>query len=164
MKVVNTNKLNLLWTYGILPIKHAVDNVKLKLANNLVTTEEGYGLDARQGPVIQRQIDEINGKLGMYPDYENAIIPFSHNITTNTEYITEIDGILFLCLTSVTPAGIATAKINDVVVANHRNGSASNNLPIPAVYNIPVRKGTVIKISASSYTYVTTSTRLIPYK
>ena len=64
MKVVNTNKLNLLWTYGILPIKHAVDNVKLKLANNLVTTEEGYGLDARQGPVIQRQIDEINGKLG----------------------------------------------------------------------------------------------------
>ncbi len=63
MKVVNTNKLNLLWTYGILPIKHAVDNVKLKLANNLVTTEEGYGLDARQGPVIQRQIDEINGKL-----------------------------------------------------------------------------------------------------
>ena len=100
----------------------------------------------------------------MYPDYENAIIPFSHNITTNTEYITEIDGILFLCLTSVTPAGIATAKINDVVVANHRNGSASNNLPIPVVYNIPVRKGTVIKISASSYTYVTTSTRLIPYK
>lgn len=60
---MNTNKLNLLWTYGILPIKHAVDNVKLKLANNLVTTEEGYGLDARQGPVIQRQIDEINGKL-----------------------------------------------------------------------------------------------------
>lgn len=152
----------------------AVNEVKESIrapVTHLLATEEGSPLDATMGNALKGEIDEVkedintlNGKLGMYPDYENAIIPFSHNITTNTEYITEIDGILFLCLTSVTPAGIATAKINDVVVANHRNGSASNNLPIPAVYNIPVRKGTVIKISASSYTYVTTSTRLIPYK
>lgn len=100
----------------------------------------------------------------MHPDYENAIAPFSHNITTNTDFIAESDGILFLCLTTVTPAGIASAKINNVVVANHRNGSATSNLPIPGVYNIPVQKGTVVNISASSYAYVTTSTRFVLYK
>lgn len=83
MKVVNTNKLNLLWTYGILPIKHAVDNVKLKLANNLVTTEEGYGLDARQGPVIQRQIDEINGKLTANMFMVSSVISSAISIPAN---------------------------------------------------------------------------------
>lgn len=33
------------------------------VANNLVTTEEGYALDARQGKVLQDEIDEINTGL-----------------------------------------------------------------------------------------------------
>lgn len=34
------------------------------LANNLTTTAAGYGMDARQGPVIQQKIDQINSNLG----------------------------------------------------------------------------------------------------
>ena len=85
MKVVNTNKLNLLWTYGILPIKRAVENVKLKLANNLLTTEEGFGLDARQGPVIQGQIDEIREDVskinGNLTNSEWVEVPYKDVIT-----------------------------------------------------------------------------------
>ena len=33
------------------------------LANNLTTTAAGYGMDARQGPVIQQQFDQINSNL-----------------------------------------------------------------------------------------------------
>lgn len=34
------------------------------LANNLSTTAAGYGIDARQGPVIQAQFNQINSDLG----------------------------------------------------------------------------------------------------
>lgn len=34
------------------------------LANNLTTTAAGYGMDARQGPVIQQKFDQINSNLG----------------------------------------------------------------------------------------------------
>ena len=33
------------------------------LANNLTTTAAGYGLDARQGPVIQQHFDQINSNI-----------------------------------------------------------------------------------------------------
>ncbi len=33
------------------------------LANNLTTTAAGYGMDARQGPVIQQKFDQINYNL-----------------------------------------------------------------------------------------------------
>lgn len=33
------------------------------LANNLTTTAAGYGMDARQGPVIQQKFDQINSNL-----------------------------------------------------------------------------------------------------
>lgn len=36
------------------------------LANNLTTTAAGYGMDARQGPVIQQKFDQINSNLGGY--------------------------------------------------------------------------------------------------
>lgn len=33
-------------------------------ANNLTTTAEGYGLDARQGKILKGEIDELNTKIG----------------------------------------------------------------------------------------------------
>lgn len=70
MGLVNMNLLNYLWETGIKPIKNAIAE-KLdssKAANNLLTTEEGFWLDARQGPVIQGQIDDINSNLSELSD------------------------------------------------------------------------------------------------
>lgn len=71
------------------------------LANNLSTTAAGYGIDARQGPVIQAQFNQINsdlvaadgekfrygktadGKRGYIITNEagaDTVIPFSHSI------------------------------------------------------------------------------------
>ena len=38
------------------------------LANNLTTTAAGYGMDARQGPVIQQKFDQINSNLASLND------------------------------------------------------------------------------------------------
>lgn len=38
------------------------------LANNLTTTASGYGMDARQGPVIQQKFNEINSNLASLND------------------------------------------------------------------------------------------------
>ena len=65
MGLVNMNLLNYLWETGIKPIKNAIAE-KLdssKAANNLLTTEEGFYLDARQGPEIMSMIEEQNSNL-----------------------------------------------------------------------------------------------------
>jgi hypothetical protein len=65
MKLVNIEMLNRLWVKGIVPIKDALDKKldESKSANNCTTTEQGYFLDARQGKVLQDEVDEINGNL-----------------------------------------------------------------------------------------------------
>ena len=64
------------------------------LANNLSTTAAGYGIDARQGPVIQAQFNQINSDLGGYrfgkttdgkpgyivPGGADTVLPFSQGI------------------------------------------------------------------------------------
>lgn len=70
MRLINTNLLNYFYKNGVKPLKDAIAN-KLdanKLANNLLTTVKGYGLDARQGPVIQGEIDSINSNLSELKD------------------------------------------------------------------------------------------------
>ena len=65
MKTVGTDRLNQFWREGILPIIESLAK-KLglsQLANNMLTTEEGFVMDARQGPVIQGQIDEVRGDV-----------------------------------------------------------------------------------------------------
>ena len=65
MKTVGTDRLNQFWREGILPIIESLAK-KLglsQLANNMLTTEEGFAMDARQGPVIQGQIDEVRGDV-----------------------------------------------------------------------------------------------------
>lgn len=102
MRLINTNLLNYFYKNGVKPL---IGNIakKLdvsKLANNLLTTVTGYAMDARQGPVIQGQIDDvradvtaINGKLILKPKEISLQIPekaiTSHgyansNITFNT--------------------------------------------------------------------------------
>ena len=48
------------------------------LANNLTTTAAGYGMDARQGPVIQQKFDQINCYFSHYIKKEKAF-----NISSN---------------------------------------------------------------------------------
>lgn len=45
------------------------------LANNLSTTAAGYGIDARQGPVIQAQFNQINSDLAGYQFRVNNGVP-----------------------------------------------------------------------------------------
>lgn len=62
MKIITTNLLNRFWKNGVKPIKAAVEK-KLdtaKVINNLLTTAPGYALDARQGKVLQDQVDVLN--------------------------------------------------------------------------------------------------------
>ncbi|MCM1213323.1 MAG: hypothetical protein NC331_11280, partial [Lachnospiraceae bacterium] len=62
MRIINTNLLNRFWKNGVKPIADAVAG-KLstsKVVNNLLTTESGYVLDARQGKILQDQISELN--------------------------------------------------------------------------------------------------------
>lgn len=65
MKVVTTNKLNRFWKKGIKPFIDSIANKfdKANLSNNLLTNEEGFALDARQGAVLQGEIDEIYSNL-----------------------------------------------------------------------------------------------------
>lgn len=65
MKIITTNLLNRFWKNGVKPIKAAVEK-KLdtaKVINNLLTTAPGYALDARQGKVLQDQVDVLNTGL-----------------------------------------------------------------------------------------------------
>lgn len=71
MAVITTNLMNKFWKKGVKPV---YDDVKKKLniskvINNLLTTEEGYALDARQGKVLQDQLDELNTGLTAFRCY-----------------------------------------------------------------------------------------------
>ena len=100
MRLINTNLLNYFYKKGVKPL---IENIakKLdpsKLANNLLTTVAGFAMDARQGPVIQGQIDDvradvtaINGKLNtitIIPDLANSSVV----INVNGNYTVPEDG------------------------------------------------------------------------
>ncbi|MXP75165.1 hypothetical protein GN277_07140 [Lachnospiraceae bacterium WCA-9-b2] len=64
MKVITTNRLNRFWKNGVLPIKNSLAS-KLNTANvvnNLLTTQAGYALDARQGKTLDDKITALNSK------------------------------------------------------------------------------------------------------
>lgn len=65
MKVITTNRLNRFWKNGVLPIKNSLAS-KLNTANvvnNLLTTQAGYALDARQGKTLDDKITALNSNL-----------------------------------------------------------------------------------------------------
>lgn len=64
------------------------------LANNLTTTAAGYGMDARQGPVIQQKFDQINSNLQELREGMMKIATKTVSVTTGNSgstYQNEID-------------------------------------------------------------------------
>lgn len=64
------------------------------LANNLTTTAAGYGMDARQGPVIQQKFDQINSNLEKLQEGMMKIATKTVTVTTGSgggTYQNEID-------------------------------------------------------------------------
>ena len=50
-------------------------------ANNLTTTQEGYGLDARQGKALKDEIDQINTNMRYLKKFEYSPISLQANVT-----------------------------------------------------------------------------------
>lgn len=65
MKIVTTNLLNRFWKNGVKPIRDALAGKfdKTKLSNNMLTTEQGFALDARQGPVIMAKLNKLQTEV-----------------------------------------------------------------------------------------------------
>lgn len=84
MKVITTNLLNRFWKNGVLPIKTALAGKleKSKGANNLLTTEEGFWLDARQGKALDDKITELNSNLNGQV-YDRSDLPLADFYTVN---------------------------------------------------------------------------------
>lgn len=50
-------------------------------ANNLTTTQEGYGLDARQGKALKDEIDQLNTNMRYLKKFEYSPISLQANVT-----------------------------------------------------------------------------------
>ena len=55
----------------------------LLFANNLTTTQAGYGLDARQGKALKDEIDKINTNMRYLKKFEYSPITLQANVTKN---------------------------------------------------------------------------------
>lgn len=71
MKIITTNLLNRFWKNGVKPIKDAASMKldKSKVVNNLLTTEGGFVLDARQGAEIHTRLEQLDSRLGSSRHY-----------------------------------------------------------------------------------------------
>lgn len=49
---------------GILNVRALKDWIALRAVNHMLATEKGYFLDARMGPVIQRELDTLKERVG----------------------------------------------------------------------------------------------------
>ena len=84
MKIVTTNLLNRFWKNGVKPIKDGLANKvdSSKIVNSLLTTAEGFALDARQGKVLDNKITELNRKSIKRKTISGTTTRFS-NLTTD---------------------------------------------------------------------------------
>ena len=147
------NLLNYLWETGIKPIKNAIAE-KLdssKAANNLLTTEEGFWLDARQGPVIQGQIDDINSNLSELSgslsvdviSSDTNLIGSGGAINNNTVTIAKITGLKkgkYLVIASSLIQSVSSANIHQRLFLNSilTNGQTSATVPTNGWLKNPV--------------------------
>ena len=53
----------------------------LLFANNCTTTQAGYGLDARQGKVLQDQVNNLNTNIRYLKKFEYSPITLQENVT-----------------------------------------------------------------------------------
>ena len=64
-------------------------------ANNLTTTQEGYGLDARQGKALKDEIDQLNTNIRYLKKFEYSPITLQANVTKSIALMMEVDSRLF---------------------------------------------------------------------
>lgn len=146
MRLINTNLLNYFYKNGVKPLKDAIAN-KLdanKLANNLLTTVKGYGLDARQGPVIQGEIDSINSNLSelkVILDWQNAVDLTNTVFQTSAtvKYTAPKRGIIIGFQAPLENMSWYNATIANVTVMAI-NSMARQRIP----FNFPVNKNDVV--------------------
>lgn len=115
MKVITTNRLNRFWKNGVLPIKNSLAS-KLNTANvvnNLLTTQAGYALDARQGKTLDDKITALNSK-------STQTVTQTINGLSCTFYLTKI-GKLVIC--NIIASGSLSTNdqgVNSVIPATYR--------------------------------------------
>lgn len=85
--------------------KVPLSNLMTNVANNLTTTEAGYALDARQGKVLN---DNINGLAGNIATIETSPTASAHN---SGDYIV-YNGILYKVTANITAGGTLVVGTN----------------------------------------------------
>lgn len=101
------------------------------LKNNLITTLEGYALDARQGKVLDEKITEVNQDLAELDSYVkgntlNALVKIT-TYTSSNPYTCPKDG--FIMVVSASTLGALTSVFNPI------------NQYVPFARTEPVRAG-----------------------
>lgn len=113
-------------------------------------TQEGYGVDALV-------VKELNNSLKFLPDYENAIKPFSENLSTSTTYTAPDNGIfLVYWWVDGTTSKDCYASINGNIVATTTTTGA-------IISQIIVSKGDVINFTISN-AIIDKKSLFIPFK
>lgn len=130
MRLINTNLLNYFYKNGIKPLKDALVGKldKNRLVNNMLTTEEGFALDARVGPVVQKQIDEINSNLssvtaniGNLGKQKLIGTGFSTNTQSPWPLTESIKSYRYILVIINTDYNIWTSVIPSIIISNNMN-------------------------------------------
>jgi hypothetical protein len=102
--IVQANIENVVGTNETPYVRSVADDATLNVANNLTTTEEGYVLDARQGPVLDADINGVRSTANnansiattlqgnLRATYNSKTIPFRFGIDSNGNYGYKKDG------------------------------------------------------------------------
>ena len=112
--------------------------------------------DDEETSSFQTQIDEINSSLKFLPDYENAINPFSSNITSDTTYTAPYNGIFLVRWWVNGGSNSCYASINGNKVAETPNTGGS-------IDPIIVSKGDVINFTISNAN-ISNASMFVPFK
>lgn len=115
------------------------------VANNLTTTEEGSVLDARQGAVLQEEIDQVNSDLTeQYVKFPNLTNP----VAKSGNWTADASGWLYYY--SVSAGDFNVIKVNDVKVHVSKIGG-TQSFPVEFAGIIPIRKDDKITVSVGTY-------------
>lgn len=125
-------------------------NKMLKTMDEVNAVEqEGYGVDALV-------VKQLNSSLKFLPDYENAINPFSSNITSDTTYTAPYNGIFLVRWWVNGGSNSCYASINGNKVAETPNTGGS-------IDPIIVSKGDVINFTISNAN-ISNASMFVPFK
>ena len=103
---------------------------KANVVNNLLTTEAGFAIDARQGKALDDKITELNGNLPK----------FSLSETVSTSYTPKVDGFLTINYTPADASTIILISTTDVE-ASLTVGTGLSQSGTRVAYTLPVVAG-----------------------